>query len=417
MSDTHPTDPAGTDLLVGRNARLPEIVDVLRAQQEVKLDVVAPARDLRAFGGDLLLAGGDHSLSLDGVTRRDATLTPTSAADGDLAAKLGIPLAYLRRLRHTKPDLYDANVNAWLADQPDRRFLIRALHDTGAGRPGVLRAVLSDSYRIVDNLDVLMTALAGIRAAGAAVDITSADLTETHMYLKVRSTEIAEHAPALLENYRSPFTGARGSDNPLVWAGFVLSNSETGAGSFKIAPQITVQICNNGMTLTRHVLKEVHLGGKLPAGQIRWAADTQRAALEVVTKRARDAVATFLDRDFVRAQIAEITADAGVEIRKPAETIEHVARTLHFTTEQQDLILNHFIAGGDPTSGGVLHAVTSAAQLTPDADTAHEMERQGLRAMTLAAAHATRAHRPGTGAGSRGAAGPGVGPGRCWPGG
>jgi hypothetical protein len=48
--------------------------------------------------------------------------------------------------------------------------------------------------------------------------------------------------------------------------------------------------------------------------------------------------------------------------------------------------LAHFIRGGDLTAGGVMHAVTSAAQLMPDADTAHEMEAAGMRALALAAA-------------------------------
>lgn len=46
---------------------------------------------------------------------------------------------------------------------------------------------------------------------------------------------------------------------------------------------------------------------------------------------------------------------------------------------------------GDCTSGGVLHAVTSAAQRVDNADTAYEMERKGLQAMSLAAAHARAA--------------------------
>jgi hypothetical protein len=54
----------------------------------------------------------------------------------------------------------------------------------------------------------------------------------------------------------------RGADNPLVFAGFVISNSETGHGSFKITPQI----CDNGLTLTQPSLTEVHLGGRLPTG-------------------------------------------------------------------------------------------------------------------------------------------------------
>jgi len=48
--------------------------------------------------------------------------------------------------------------------------------------------------------------------------------------------------------------------------------------------------------------------------------------------------------------------------------------------------LSHFIRGGDLTAGGVMHAVTSTAQVTPDSDTAHEMEAASTRALTLAAA-------------------------------
>jgi hypothetical protein len=67
--------------------------------------------------------------------------------------------------------------------------------------------------------------------------------------------------------------------------------------------------------------------------------------------------------------------------------------TLRFPAEVQDTVLNHFIRGGDTTSGGVLHAVTSAAQTLPDADAAYDLERHGLEAMSLAAVYADRLAR------------------------
>jgi hypothetical protein len=36
------------------------------------------------------------------------------------------------------------------------------------------------------------------------------------------------------------------------------------------------------MTLNKHVLREVHLGGRLRDGMIAWRDDTQAAALELV---------------------------------------------------------------------------------------------------------------------------------------
>jgi len=374
--------------LTTRNATVADLVALLQAQHAAKLDVVAPARHLVAENGRLRLIGvGEPRLTPDGVTVGETVLRPTATADAGIADKLGIPLPYLRRLRTEQVGLYDANVNTWLADDPDRRFLVRGLHDPDGGT-GMVRAFLSDSYRMVDNLDVLMAALEGVRTAGVPVDIAGCDLTERRMYVKIHAPQVAEYAPDLLAGYRSPFTGARGADNPLVFAGFVVSNSETGHGSFSLTPQLTVQVCDNGMTITKDAVREVHLGGRLSDGVVPWSADTQHAVLELVVKQARDAVATFLDHGYVRAKLAEITRDAGVAITDPAATLEHVGKALRFTTEAQATILAHFISGSDITSGGVLHAVTSAAQTLDDADAAHDLERHGVRAMALAAAHA-----------------------------
>ena len=374
--------------LTTRNATVADLAAVLQAQHAAKLDIVTPARHGIAEQGRLRLIGvGEPRLTSDGVTVGETVLRPTALADAGIAEKLAIPAPYLRRLRAQHIDLYDANVNTWLSDEPDRRFLVRGLHDRQCGT-GVARALLSDSYRVVDNLDVLMAVLQGIRTAGIEVDVARCDLTERRMYVKVRAPQVAEHAPELLADYRSPFTGARGADNPLVFAGFVVSNSETGHGSFALTPQLTVQVCDNGMTLTRDAMREVHLGGRLADGAVRWSADTQHALLDLVVKQARDAVTTFLDRGYVRAKLAEITRHARVPITDPQATLEHVGKALRFTAEQQATILSHFVQGADITSGGVLHAVTSAAQTLPDADTAHELERAGLRAMMLAATHA-----------------------------
>jgi hypothetical protein len=374
--------------LTTRNATLADLVALLQTQHAARLDVVTPARHLAADQGRLRLIGvGEPRLTPDGVTVGETVLTPTGIADAGIADKLGIPLPYLRRLRAEQIGLYDANVNTWLADDPDRRFLVRGLHDPDGG-VGVARALLSDSYRVVDNLDVLMAVLDGVRAAGVPVDIAGCDLTERRMYVKVSAPGIAEYAPELLGDYRSPFTGARGADNPLVFAGFLVSNSETGHGSFSLTPQLTVQVCSNGMTITRDAMREVHLGGRLADGVVRWSGDTQDALLRLVVKQARDAVTTFLDRDYVRAKLTEITRQAGVPVRDPQATLEHVGKALRFTTDQQATILAHFIQGADLSSGGVLHAVTSAAQTLDDADAAHELERTGLRAMALAATHA-----------------------------
>jgi hypothetical protein len=63
------------------------------------------------------------------------------------------------------------------------------------------------------------------------LNVLSAD---PRMHVRVVCEQVSSLAPALLAGYRSPFTGAAGADNPVVFSGFVISNSETGCGAFTL---------------------------------------------------------------------------------------------------------------------------------------------------------------------------------------
>jgi hypothetical protein len=238
--------------LIRRSATLPDLVTTLRQQQDAKLDVVVPAAGIRSVVGRWEVDGTGHAvLGPDGVTSAPGRFAPTATCDAAMADKLGIPTAYLRRLRAEQLPLYDANVNGWLEKQPDRQLLVRTLRGVDAGQDGIARAVLSGRYRFVDNLDVLLAVLDGIRSAGADVQVARCDLTERRMYVQIASQSVAARTETLLDGYVSPFTGARGTDNPVVFAGFVLANSETGHGSFSITPRLVAQVCSNGYTITK----------------------------------------------------------------------------------------------------------------------------------------------------------------------
>jgi len=380
-----------------RNAGLPDLMQMLQSQHARKHDIVVNATAIRSDNATLTVTGAEQQIDLDGVTAVDGRYVPTRVADEGIASKLNIPLAYLRRLRDERPDLYDANVNAWLhganargewvqhpsgdygftehrpaVDPDSRKFLLRTFKGDD-GQPGIARALLSDRYGVVDNLDVLMAALDGVRDAGVAVDITGGDLTDRRMVVRVACPEVQALAPALLRGYRSPFTGQSGDDNPTVFAGFQLSNSETGGGAFTITPRLIVQVCNNGMTITKDALREIHLGGRMDEGVIRWTEDTQRKSLDLVKARTRDAVATFLDTDYLIRVIERAESKASTEV-PTVEDVTKIGRAAGYTQEQVDGILGYFVKGGQMTLGGVMNAATAYAQTVTDGDAAHDIE-------------------------------------------
>lgn len=368
--------------LTTRHATMPDLHRILNLQQAHKLDIVAGTAMLRAEAGHLRITGAEPVLSESGVTPSDGLYRPTELGDAGLGEKLGIPTSYLRKTRAQALHLYDANINGWLDLSQGKRYLARCLSDGNGG--GILRAFLSDGYKIIDNLDVLMAVLSGIRESGMNVKL-ECDLSERRMVVRVHSEAIKTLARNLLRNYRSPFTGATGADNPTVFAGLVFTNSETGSGAFTVTPRIVVQVCDNGLTITKDALRAVHLGAKMDEGTIRWSNDTHQANLNLIGKQTRDAVRRFLDLRYVQRKIDEIEEKAGRRIPDPDHTIRVVSQRLRFTEDEQRLILNHFIDGGDRTAGGIMHAVTSAAQTLTDPDAAYDMEGVGVRAMEIAA--------------------------------
>lgn len=425
--------------LAARNADLREVVTILQEQRARRLDLVAPASLVRADAGYIVVEDSTATqlVSDEGVTRAAGRYQPTSIAQEGLGDKLGIPPAYLKKLAGSRTDLYDANVNGMLHGYQDEmrwnadeyvhvpypgNLLFRFLRSDGSDH-GILRAVLSPRYKFIDNLDVTLAVMDGIRQAGVNAVPGFADLTERKMILRFDVPEIAAYAPKLLDGYRTPFREDGGveraggdrpgyrlrseygnwnpeaalraaaredqgyppGEEPVVWAGLRVSNSDVGAGGRSITPEIRVQVCKNGLTLIAEADRKVHLGSVQGEGVIAWSAQTQERELALITAQTVDAVRTFLDPDWFRGQVAEVEALAGVPVKKPEAVVKEVAKAAGFTQQEADGILAHFYLGGRLTSGGVANAVTSFSQTLESADRADELDRSAVKVLALAA--------------------------------
>jgi hypothetical protein len=372
-------DPASGTVL--SNATIDDIASILETDHARKHDVVVPANKLHMLDGNLVVADADPVITLDGVTSNDLHLRPTVDCDASLASRLDIPVGYLRRMRTDNVSLLDENVNGWLAHKrySGSKFLLRSFK---GGEPGVARALLSDSYFVIDHLDTACSVLEGLNEVQGNLNI-SCDLTDRRFYMRITAPEVVAYAPKWLENYRDPRTGALGKDNPAIAAGLLVTNSETGFGAASIAPYLTVLVCANGQTRTQDAISRVHLGTKLPEGVVKWSMQTQRKALDVLKSSITDAVRTFLDVEYMRKVVAEIEAKAGKPVADAEATIKTITTKLAYSDEQRKAIFARFIQGGDVTAGGVMQAVTAAAQdFAPD--TRADMEAGAFRVLELA---------------------------------
>lgn len=373
------------------------LLATLDEQQERKVDVVTPATNLCFSGGNLRVLRSDlePELTENGVKSPVQEFVPNEVFDGGLADRLGGPVTatYLRKLREAGwTDILDGTMNAIIHGKTDVRepqsksVLVRALKDADGGPVGTARALLSNSYKIVDHVETLRAAMAGMRSAGLGPQhVTQCDLTSRRMYVTIEVPEIRAQAASLLKDYVSPFTGNRGADNPIVHAGFVLGNSETGDGTFFLYPRIVAEVCTNGMTIKKDVgaLVQRHLGARLDDGLIEYSDATREANRQLIMRMAEDTVRTFLTQGYLESVITKLEEKAGEPVAKPEAAIKEVTRKLEIPALYDD-VLAHFIKGADLSRGGIMHAVTAAAQSADiDADTAFRMEERST-AMLLA---------------------------------
>lgn len=388
-----------------RNADLTDLSDLLKAQADLRYDVVVSADKLSYRDGTFVLDGGAVRFDDGGAQSVDAILRPTPVCEEHVAARFDIPVRYLRRIReeglrsgHDSALLLDETVNAHLAANPGRTFLLRGLRTDDPDAEGVARALLSDRYKVIDHLDALFAALKGVRNAGVEVNIDGCDLSERRMFVRISAPEIAVHAERLFGNYRSPFGDGglhrfhdRGlgavNGRPVVHAGVVISNSETGGGALSVTPRIVLESCSNGATVTRDVVRAVHVGGKLEEGLIRWSEGTQEKEIELITAKTTDAVQAFLSTEYVEKVLASIEEKADTKVTEPIKVLERVGKQFNFSQQEQDTILSAFITSGDVSAGGVLNAVTAAAQVVADPDRAADLESVALDVLDFVAAN------------------------------
>lgn len=390
-----------------RNADLAAVVPVLRARRAQKIDVVVPTNQIKAQDGNILIQGLDsvqvpsHTrLSDEGVTtipgftyNPSGVYVPTSVVDQQISDLHKIPVRYLRKLRNEDVELFDINVNRH-AERSLGSNLVRLIWGQvpgHVGTTGIVRAILSDRYAIIDHLDTVLAVLAGLDELGyGGENITRLDLSDRRLYIEIDAPEVAVAGRELVQNYRSPFTGQTGAELPLIHAGIKIVNSEIGHGAFEVKPFARFEVCANGASIDGFGVRKVHVGKQLSQGEVNWSQDTLVAANELVRNQVKDAVGQFLSVDFLSARVDEWRELAGVELAKPAEVIKVIQTELAWSDDEADAILNKFIKGGSTSAFDIGHAVTAQAQDVTSVDRSHELAEQHLKASKIAAREAAK---------------------------
>jgi hypothetical protein len=367
-----------------------ELVEQLKTQQLLKRDMVVPSSCLSYKDGQLVIRNVSKNPQMDdllkstGVTVADQELTslllkPLEAFNRQIAGRFDIPYQYYKKLMEKgNIALLDHNVNHWFS-QSAKNYLVRCFASTD-DNTGIVRAILGDRYRILDNLDVLMASLDAVRQSGVNIQIESADITDTKMYVRFIAPDVVRESPSLLKNYRVP-NKEKGNDYG-IHAGFILTNSETGHGSSFVAPRLVVAACRNGMIMKQDATNKVHLGGKMDEGKIDWSEETKTKNVELIIAQVKDAVKMYTSNEYLGQTIDKLEGNGTLPLSHPIDAITNISRDLNFSEDKQKDLLAYFMQSSDLTGFGVAQAVTFFAHSKSDADEQFELEAVAMDIVT-----------------------------------
>lgn len=214
---------------------LVELAQEIQRQAESKRDFVAPASKLFMGLQVTETETGSHSIPvLEMQNGSVKTFGITETMHEQVASRLEIPRHYYDRMKAEQPALLQSNVNTWLKNS-DSKYMVRTLD-------GNARAMLSDRYRPLDNVDLAEAVLPKLISLG--VNIESCEITPRRLYLKAVTPRIT----------------AEVVKGDIVQAGLCISNSEIGGGAIKVEPLVYRLICLNGAIVNDMAMRRTHVG-------------------------------------------------------------------------------------------------------------------------------------------------------------
>lgn len=339
---------------------LKSLVEVLEVQKVKKYDVLVKTSKINASQKGIVILDAPVN-----GEKKDLHLSLTATAHSQVSQKLNIPKGYYDRMFEQAPELWENSLNTWFSNSNDltgkTHFVRNFLGDKDD--VNLMRAFLSDRFNPIDNFEVLTQALETIRSYGVKVQIDSCDITPDKMYVRLLCPEISAQAPKLLKDYHVPGAGKLGEVG--VISGLIISNSETGKGTFEITPRLQILACSNGMIRSSDSFRKTHLGAKLENG-INWSNTTQRKNQDLIISQTKDVLNTFLSKDYLVKTLADLEKEAGHVVQNPNEVIQCVTKELDLPETHVKDLLNYFIQGHDSTSFGVVQAVTYYAHAHKD---------------------------------------------------
>jgi len=339
---------------------LAEFAQQLVNERQAQEDLVADTDRMTVEGQDLLI--GDRQYQM------------TAHARGQLLQHAKVPKRFADLLHdgtERERKALDEVINARLHENQSKR-LVRAY----SGERDVARAILSNRYRRLDNLELMESVLPVLHET-PEMRIISCKVTPDRCYLKALFPRIEGEV----------------AEGDVVQSGLVISNSEVGNGALKIQPLILRVICLNGL-ISETAMKRNHVGRNIGTGsgtEVLYRDETLQADDRAFWLKVQDVVRASLDQSQFDGLLENMRRSTRLQIDNPVGTVEVLSQQHQLTEAESSGILGKLITGDSMlhqhgtanTLYGLVQAITAYSQDVEDYTRATQFETLGGQVLNM----------------------------------
>lgn len=404
--DAHP------DILAHYNrAEIQRILPEIQRQQETKRDFIYPSPKLAVTDMGKLVLSEIQTFKVGEKTYTEWAEAEANAkgekiipqksggefsmnrnAHRQLCAKLGVPVDYIDKIRNDGHlDLAAHNLSYRLASAkragdkvlPFDRMLVRTLD-------GNVRAVLSDQYLILDNIDLFFAAAQELEKVGA--EIWQMRLSDNAFQIVAFSKNVSGvvTTDAGMEGFtggktaRIPGHDMGGNDGgELQYAACRISNSETGCGGLNVDSGALTWACRN-LSCRARTLRRVHVG-RVAENDGVFSDETKQAEARMTWLKVRDMIRATFDAEKFGEWINAMNKAASTPIMGEIEKVVPNALTKYEIDDtSRAAIMRKLFESRDYSQYGLSQAITYTAHLEDlagNGESASELENVGGEVM------------------------------------
>lgn len=296
---------------------LADTIDKLQESQYLKRDIIVSARGINM-----------NDLGLFNIEDKESILNYSynKNARRQICEITDMPVRYFDKLQKDHKELLCNSVNT-LLHYENKNYLVRTVLNEYRNE---IRAVLSDRYKIINNLDVLEAVNSVLKDVEYSADI---DIDEDYLYCAIT-----------FDSNVITIGELQGSPSLLV------VNSEIGDGAFKIIPRVTIDE-NISFSINNVAIRKAHLGNAKTKGVV------SDELCEDLKNQITNSIDNYINSELFIEDSQELESRLFRNIADIFKSFEKVIKDLSFNEDEKKLAVVNFLQTKKSTAFDIIKSV------------------------------------------------------------